>query len=316
MTDKETMKLALEALKLVNIEFVCNGAHHAKKDRHSLGEDCPVTMRYQTAITALEERLAQPAPVQEPVKLRRGDVLRCIETDELCTVWATSTTHKTSVRWGGNDFSDYTAEQIGELFWLEPESEDVEIAAEQSDNYAAFHAGVRFARAHPPAAPVQEPGHCDPSTTVYKLAEMVMSDCGHSSNNQRLLDRIADRIQRHMDDVTPPAAPVQEPTAVDLSHVDRLTHTKTKGITEQRKYNITGFVLTNDDGKKCISDMTAVRWFEGGDFFAMMHTDSAQPAQRKPLTDDQIYEMYNEPRSDAEMLEFARAIKAAHGIKE
>lgn len=38
--------------------------------------------------------------------------------------------------------------------------------------------------------------------------------------------------------------------------------------------------------------------------------------QRKPLTDDQIYEMYNEPRSDAEMLAFARAIEAAHGIKE
>lgn len=37
--------------------------------------------------------------------------------------------------------------------------------------------------------------------------------------------------------------------------------------------------------------------------------------QRKPLTDEQIMEMYNEPRSDAEMLEFARAIEAAHGIK-
>ena len=38
--------------------------------------------------------------------------------------------------------------------------------------------------------------------------------------------------------------------------------------------------------------------------------------QRKPLMDEQIYDMYNEPRSDAEMLEFARAIEAAHGIKE
>ena len=35
-----------------------------------------------------------------------------------------------------------------------------------------------------------------------------------------------------------------------------------------------------------------------------------------PLTDEQIYDMYNEPRSDAEMLEFARAIEAAHGIGE
>ena len=36
--------------------------------------------------------------------------------------------------------------------------------------------------------------------------------------------------------------------------------------------------------------------------------------QRKPLTDEQIMEMYNEPRSDAEMIAFARAIEAAHGI--
>ena len=39
------------------------------------------------------------------------------------------------------------------------------------------------------------------------------------------------------------------------------------------------------------------------------------PQQRKPLTDDEIYEMYNEPRSDAEMIAFARAIEAAHGIR-
>ena len=39
-------------------------------------------------------------------------------------------------------------------------------------------------------------------------------------------------------------------------------------------------------------------------------------AQRKPLTDEEIMEMYNEPRSDAEMIAFARAIEAAHGIGE
>jgi len=63
-TQTEALKLALEAMELVNIEFVCNGAHHAKKDRHSLDEDCPVTMRYRTAITAIKEALAQ---TQEPV---------------------------------------------------------------------------------------------------------------------------------------------------------------------------------------------------------------------------------------------------------
>ena len=38
--------------------------------------------------------------------------------------------------------------------------------------------------------------------------------------------------------------------------------------------------------------------------------------QRKPLTNDELYLMYNLPQSDAEMIEFARAIEAAHGIKE
>jgi len=38
------------------------------------------------------------------------------------------------------------------------------------------------------------------------------------------------------------------------------------------------------------------------------------PAVREPLKDEQIYEMYNEPRSDAEMVAFARAIEQAHGI--
>jgi len=60
MTDKEAMKLALEALELVNLEFLCNGAHHEKKDRHEHDEACPVTMRYRTAIAALEERLKNP----------------------------------------------------------------------------------------------------------------------------------------------------------------------------------------------------------------------------------------------------------------
>ena len=38
------------------------------------------------------------------------------------------------------------------------------------------------------------------------------------------------------------------------------------------------------------------------------------PPQRQPLTEEEIYEMYNEPRSDAEMVDFARAIEQAHGI--
>jgi hypothetical protein len=72
-------------------------------------------------IETLRARLSAPEP--EPVRLRRGDILRCIETNELCTVWATSTTGKTQVKWKANDFGSYTTEQIGDLFWVEPKPE-------------------------------------------------------------------------------------------------------------------------------------------------------------------------------------------------
>jgi hypothetical protein len=79
--------------------------------------------KVEAAIKFLRARLSAPEP--EPVRLRRGDILRCIETNELCTVWATSTTGKTLVKWKANDFGSYTAEQIGDLFWVEPKPECV-----------------------------------------------------------------------------------------------------------------------------------------------------------------------------------------------
>ena len=86
---------------------------------------------FHEALRLGKKALAQP----EPMRLRRGDILRSIETDELCTVWSTSTTGKTLIKWGANDFCGYTAEQIGELFWLEPSPDDLELSAEKSDNY-------------------------------------------------------------------------------------------------------------------------------------------------------------------------------------
>ena len=67
--------------------------------------------------------------------------------------------------------------------------------------------------AAPQPQPVQESEYCDPSSTIYKLAEMVMSDCGCSSDHQRLLDRIAARIQSHID-TTPTSTATADPCAV------------------------------------------------------------------------------------------------------
>lgn len=54
-----------------------------------------------------------------------------------------------------------------------------------------------------PVAQGAQPEHCGPSSAVYDLAAMVMSDCGHSTNNQRLLARIAERITRYIDSNAP-----------------------------------------------------------------------------------------------------------------
>ena len=58
----DSMKLALEALELINIEFICrNGSHHKKEDWHEWDEDCPITNRWRKAITAIKEALAEHA---------------------------------------------------------------------------------------------------------------------------------------------------------------------------------------------------------------------------------------------------------------
>jgi hypothetical protein len=220
MTKDEALKIALQALKTID-------------------EAMPFPVA-KLAQSAIKEALAQP----EPMRLRRGDILRCIETDELCTVWSTSTTGKTLIKWGDNDFGGYTAEQIGELFWLEPSPDDLELAAEKSDNYAAFHAGYRFAVAHPLAQPEHEP-------VAWKLVPI-------------------------------------KPTDEMLKAMDECS---TEGY-DERLYA----------GHAASVYMAAV-------------DVAPTPPQRKPLTDEEIYDMYNEPRSDAEMIAFARAIEAAHGIK-
>lgn len=79
-----------------------------------------ITCRLCAGVRYAESQKAKRIPPAEPPKLRRGDFLRCAESSVLCTVWATSTSGKVLVKWGPNDFGSYTAEQIGELFWVEP----------------------------------------------------------------------------------------------------------------------------------------------------------------------------------------------------
>ena len=100
-----------------------------------------------------------PTAQPKKPKYRRGDRLICLETEEYCVIHI-SGTDRQWVKFPDSHIGVYTNEQVSELFELlpkEPESDELELAAEKSDNYASFHAGYRFAVAHHLAQPEQEP---------------------------------------------------------------------------------------------------------------------------------------------------------------
>lgn len=84
----------------------------------------------------------------------------------------------------------------------------------EKDMQANYLKGYNDARAAIEAQGV--PDHCDPSSTTYDLAAMVMSDCGHSTNNQRLLDRIAARIDKHVESLLASAPPAPQAAPIDM----------------------------------------------------------------------------------------------------
>jgi hypothetical protein len=80
--------------------------------------------------------------------LNPGDILRCVETDELCTVMYTGTSGKTLVKWADNNFGTYTADQIGELFWVEPKPQWQGLTFDDMDWISKdWIAGARWAEA-------------------------------------------------------------------------------------------------------------------------------------------------------------------------
>ncbi len=209
----------------------------------------------------------------------------------------------------------------------------------------------------PPAqpAPVQ-PEYCDPSSTVYGLAEMLMSDCGHSSNNQRLLDRIAERIQRHIDAATPPTAPtVQEPVAClvcnGMGFIDGVgakcrrcdgcgvtlatTQPARPAPTVQEPVALTDEQAEFESVFKLPSNCTK---FQGGYAPTSYNAWEAQTfcarwegwkarsahgitaAPTVPLTDEQIQKIWDVASGSipgwSRHITYARAIEAAHGITE
>jgi len=57
----------------------------------------------------------------------------------------------------------------------------------------------------------------------------------------------------------------------DSKFKKELTAKKTAELIEDKKYVVTGFVVTDKNGDVGIVDKSAVRWLDKHDFFSMMH---------------------------------------------
>ena len=90
--------------------------------------------------------------------------------------------------YSGWDTPEFTQQRLSDMLREHVDKGDpVDVA-----NFCAFLAARGEGIAQ--AAPQQEPSY-----TAVQLAEMVLSDCGHSSNYTPLLERVAGRIDRHVE---------------------------------------------------------------------------------------------------------------------
>jgi hypothetical protein len=99
----EVLKQTVKALELVSTEFVCDGAHHAKKDRHELGEPCPIVERYEEAMQAGKQTIAE-LESQEPVACQychNSATLGAVYFDQNCVGCVKRMSHPPQRTWVG-----------------------------------------------------------------------------------------------------------------------------------------------------------------------------------------------------------------------
>lgn len=138
--------------------------------------------------------------------------------------------------------------------------------------------------------------NADPSCTTVALSEMILSDCGCSSNNTSLVSRVANRIDKHMQ----AAQPAREPHYINIE--------RTQGFPDKLD-NGPQMILYSDSINGCMVRRDDV-WLA-----LTSQLQSSQPA-REPLTTERIYQIAAEVGIDGyeEREAFARAIEREHRI--
>jgi len=85
---KAFLQQALDALTAIHPEFICQAAHHKKKDQHAGLSHCPVAERHQAAIAALQAALDAPESelfgwmVSGVPTVMRGSLAEAIQKNE------------------------------------------------------------------------------------------------------------------------------------------------------------------------------------------------------------------------------------------
>jgi hypothetical protein len=187
--------------------------------------------------------------------------------------------------------------------------------------------------------------------SIRRLAQMLLFDCRLGIDNQQALDRIAQRIQRHIDTLAP-VQPEQEPVAFYVyewinpsdgvvfrsfradeyqcgREPDRTVAVPTPPAKPAYEQEPAGSFMTREMAIEfCRRRRPSIEPTEQHidrtiDAYAALFGDlvPAPPAaQRKPLTDEEMWNLWNscgvDEMNQQEAFAFARAIEAAHGIKE
>ena len=152
-----------------------------------------------------------------------------------------------------------------------------------------------------------------PSARTDELAlDAATEIVGVFSTNGEFLPRLKARVQCIVQRAIEAGQPARH---VDDQQTDR----KTNEIMEERRYQLTGYVLRHPETQhRAIIESSAVRWVQPDDMAKIMYPQNRQP--REALTDEQIVAIAN--REDVmhgdhlQAFPFARAIEAEiNGVK-
>lgn len=114
------------------------------------------------------------------------------------------------------------------------------------------------------------------------LAERHIRADWNSEQPDGYLNAVKALVQDAMSLTRASAATVGEASKLGLTG-DRLTEEKAAHIMQRDGYEVTGYVLAQPDGRRCIVEKSAVRWLNKDQMWEVMHPSEAAQQQAEPV---------------------------------